>query len=112
MTAITRLIIRVTDRSHGAGGRSIRRPMPPVSRRRVLGTLGASLAAPALLRAKGGKRLPIAFSTLGCPAWNWKTVLDQADRLGYAAIELRGIAGDRKSTRLNSSHVKISYAVF
>src|SRR5690606_41983646 len=29
-----------------------------------------------------------------------------------AAIARRGAAGDRKSTRLNSSHVKISYAVF
>src|SRR5690606_41853342 len=28
------------------------------------------------------------------------------------ALELVGILGDRKSTRLNSSHVKISYAVF
>src|SRR5690606_41983043 len=26
--------------------------------------------------------------------------------------ERRGVEGDRKSTRLNSSHVKISYAVF
>src|SRR5690606_40067455 len=28
------------------------------------------------------------------------------------ALRLRGGEGDRKSTRLNSSHVKISYAVF
>src|SRR5690606_41296754 len=27
-------------------------------------------------------------------------------------VEFAGNAGDRKSTRLNSSHVKISYAVF
>src|SRR5690606_40980988 len=27
-------------------------------------------------------------------------------------IQLQGVIGDRKSTRLNSSHVKISYAVF
>src|SRR5690606_39772849 len=27
-------------------------------------------------------------------------------------VQVRGIPGDRKSTRLNSSHVKISYAVF
>jgi sugar phosphate isomerase/epimerase len=73
--------------------------MPPVSRRTVLCTLGAGLAAPALLRAKGRKRLPIAFSTLGCPAWNWKTVLDQADRLGYAAVELRGIEGEMDLTK-------------
>src|SRR5690606_41545623 len=30
---------------------------------------------------------------------------------GACAIEM-GVDGDRKSTRLNSSHVKISYAVF
>ena len=70
--------------------------MAAISRRKVLGTLTASLAAPALLRAaKGrGRRLPIAFSTLGCPGWTWPTVLEQADRLGYAGIELRGIQGD------------------
>lgn len=73
--------------------------MSLVSRRRILGALGASLVAPALLRARGGKRLPIAFSTLGCPAWSWKTVLDQAERLGYAAIELRGIEGEMDLTK-------------
>src|SRR5690606_39714993 len=31
---------------------------------------------------------------------------------GYAAYEKYGRKKDRKSTRLNSSHVKISYAVF
>lgn len=66
-----------------------------LDRRAFLGTLGVSLAAPAILRAnRRTKRYPIAFSTLGCPAWSWKTVLDQADRLGYAAIELRGVAGE------------------
>ena len=48
-----------------------------------------------LLRAQAArKRYPIAFSTLGCPAWSWQTVVDQADRLGDAAIELRGVAGE------------------
>src|SRR5690606_39342184 len=32
--------------------------------------------------------------------------------LERAALERDGLAEDRKSTRLNSSHVKISYAVF
>src|SRR5690554_7738152 len=32
--------------------------------------------------------------------------------LGHARIELPGAEQDRKSTRLNSSHVRISYAVF
>ena len=69
--------------------------MTHVSRRRALMTLGAGLAAPSILRAQGrAKRLPLAFSTLGCPAWPWKKVLEQADRLGYAGIELRGIEGD------------------
>src|SRR3989442_9374103 len=39
----------------------------------------------------------------------------QEERLRYHARDLalvREIAGDRKSTRLNSSHVRISYAVF
>jgi sugar phosphate isomerase/epimerase len=67
----------------------------PVGRRAFLATIGASLAAPAILRARArDKRYRIAFSTLGCPAWSWRTILDNADRLGYAAIELRGVAGE------------------
>src|SRR6266700_5014628 len=49
-----------------------------------------------------------------------KRVLDLGAGPGYATIDLAEIVGsggevvalDRKSTRLNSSHVKISYAVF
>jgi sugar phosphate isomerase/epimerase len=36
-------------------------------------------------------RLPISFSTLGCPAWDWPRVLDFARTHGYAGVELRGI---------------------
>jgi sugar phosphate isomerase/epimerase len=63
-------------------------------RRTFVTTLAASVAAPTILRARQKPRYPIAFSTLGCPAWSWKTILEQADRLGYAAIELRGVAGE------------------
>ena len=71
------------------------------SHRRVfLTTLAAGLAAPALLRARPAKRYPIAFSTLGCPAWSWRTILDQADRLGYAALELRGVMGEMDLTKV------------
>jgi sugar phosphate isomerase/epimerase len=60
-----------------------------ISRRSVLAGL---MAAPAILRAQPRKeRLPIAFSTLGCPKWPWKRVLEQASQMGYAAIEVRGI---------------------
>ena len=64
------------------------------SRRTFLTTLAAGAAAPAIVRARQTRRYPIAFSTLGCPAWSWKTIIEQADRLGYAAIELRGVAGE------------------
>src|SRR3954464_2499831 len=63
------------------------------NRRAFMTTLAAGIAASRLVRAKG-ERYPIAFSTLGCPAWSWKNILDQADRLGYSAIELRGVAGE------------------
>jgi sugar phosphate isomerase/epimerase len=70
--------------------------MTTVTRRSFLATMGAGLAAaPGLLRAQSrSARYPIAFSTLGCPGWNWNTILGNADRLGYAAIELRGVAGE------------------
>jgi sugar phosphate isomerase/epimerase len=73
----------------------------PIDRRAFLASLGAAAAAPAILRAQGTrKRYPLAFSTLGCPAWPWKKVLEQADTLGYAALELRGIAGEMDLTKV------------
>src|SRR3954470_1676459 len=63
------------------------------NRRTFMKTLAANVAATRLVRGSG-PRYPIAFSTLGCPTWSWKTILEQADRLGYAAIELRGVAGE------------------
>jgi sugar phosphate isomerase/epimerase len=70
------------------------------TRRLFLTTVSAGLAAPALLRARPATRFPIAFSTLGCPAWSWKTILEQADQLGYAAIEVRGVAGQMELTKV------------
>ncbi|HUG52510.1 MAG TPA: sugar phosphate isomerase/epimerase family protein [Vicinamibacteria bacterium] len=74
----------------------------PLGRRAFLSTLGAGLAAaPAILRAQTHKkRYPIGFSTLGCPAWSWRTILEQADRLGYAALELRGVGGEMDLTKV------------
>jgi len=34
---------------------------------------------------------PLAFSTLGCPAWPWERILRAATDYGYDAIELRGL---------------------
>lgn len=38
-------------------------------------------------------KIPIAFSTLACPTWEWQKVLDFAKQHGFAAIELRGLGG-------------------
>jgi len=70
------------------------------SRRTFLTTAAACLAAPRLVRAQSSRRYPISFSTLGCPSWGWKQILDQADRLGYAAIELRGVGSELDLTKL------------
>lgn len=58
----------------------------------------ACAASPRMLRGQAG-RLPIAFSTLGCPAWTWRTILDVAAREGYSAVELRGIQGELDLTK-------------
>ena len=36
-------------------------------------------------------RLPLGFSTLGCPQWRLSQILDFAQQHGFAAIELRGL---------------------
>jgi sugar phosphate isomerase/epimerase len=47
---------------------------------------------PRIRETKG--RLPLGFSTLGCPTWSWLQILDYAVAHGYAAIELRGLQGE------------------
>ena len=62
-------------------------------RREFLQRLAMMVAAlPAALHAAGG-RLPIGFSTLGCPSWDWLKILDFAQQNGFAAVELRGLQG-------------------
>ena len=70
------------------------------SRRAFLTTVAAGIAVPRLVRAQRGRRYPISFSTLGCPGWTWRQILDQADRLGYAAIELRGVGSEMDLTKV------------
>jgi sugar phosphate isomerase/epimerase len=68
--------------------------------RRAFVSSVAAIAAPAIIKATGNaKRLPIGFSTLGCPSWDWKTILDQAAKHGFAAIELRGLLSEMDLTR-------------
>jgi sugar phosphate isomerase/epimerase len=71
------------------------------TRRHFMTALAAGIAAgPAIVQARRASRYPIAFSTLGCPAWPWKRVLEQASQLGYAAIELRGVANEMDLTKV------------
>jgi sugar phosphate isomerase/epimerase len=72
--------------------------MPVVKRRAVLGGLAAFAAAPGRAGRPAG-RLPLAFSTLGCPAWDLARILEAADSLGYAAVELRGLEGEMDLTK-------------
>ena len=64
--------------------------MPSVSRRAFLAGVTASAALSRTLRAQR-PRLPLAFSTLGCPKWPWARILEQASSMGFAGIEMRGI---------------------
>jgi sugar phosphate isomerase/epimerase len=68
------------------------------SRRQFLKTLSAVALSQAVLSPLFGKneksRIPIAFSTLGCPAWDWTRILEFAHQHGFSAIELRGLQGN------------------
>jgi sugar phosphate isomerase/epimerase len=66
---------------------------------RLMGTvaavkLAAPLFSPLLFAKDSASRVPMAFSTLGCPAWEWKKILEFAQQHGFAAIELRGLQGN------------------
>ena len=67
------------------------------SRREFLKTVSAAVLSQAALPSlwAGEKsRIPIAFSTLGCPAWDWARILQFAHQHGFSAIELRGLQGN------------------
>lgn len=62
-----------------------------MTRRDLLRIASCAPAVPAAGLSQPARRLPIAFSTLGCPKWDWNTILKSASAWGFAAIELRGI---------------------
>ena len=61
------------------------------TRREFLETTAAVVASQWVgpLRVPG--RMPLGFSTLGCPRWDWRQVLDFAAGHDFAAVELRGL---------------------
>jgi len=65
-----------------------------LTRKEFLARGGASFAlAISRLAWAAEQRLPLAFSTLGCPTWDWQKILSFADANGFAAIEIRGLQG-------------------
>ncbi|MBS1918128.1 MAG: sugar phosphate isomerase/epimerase [Bacteroidetes bacterium] len=67
--------------------------MKPSNRREFLQTsaiLAASALAPSSLKWDTAKPL-LSFSTLGCPDWTFKEIVEFASQHNYDAIELRGI---------------------
>jgi sugar phosphate isomerase/epimerase len=65
-----------------------------LTRKEFIAASAASLAlAMSRLTWATEQRLPLAFSTLGCPAWEWTKILSFAEANGFAAIELRGLMG-------------------
>lgn len=91
--------------------------MIQLPRRSFLKSLSSSvIAAPAIVRASvlaagNAPRSPIAFSTLGCPKWDWKTILKNAAEWGFSAIEMRGLQEQMdlpKSPQFMGDNIKAS----
>ena len=38
--------------------------------------------------------MKLAFSTLGCPDFNWAEIYSMAKDFGFSGIEMRGLGGD------------------
>ncbi len=45
--------------------------------------------------------MKFAFSTLGCPAWEWLEILATAKDLGYQGVEIRGIGKELYAPRIS-----------
>jgi len=68
--------------------------MNPITRRQFMQYSALAVSAlSAHPSAANRNRLPIGFSTLGCPKWDWIKILDFAHHNGFAAVELRGLLG-------------------
>lgn len=76
--------------------------MESINRRSFL--RNSTLAMGGMLFAKsafaGKKYIPhLSFSTLGCPAWSFSQIVDNAVSYGYDGIEIRGIQKDIDITK-------------
>ena len=68
--------------------------MTQLTRRKFIQNSAVFTAAlPIYASAAASKPLPIGFSTLGCPGWDWARILNFAQQDGFASVELRGLQG-------------------
>jgi sugar phosphate isomerase/epimerase len=65
------------------------------TRREFVGTVAALL-----LPWQAAPKLPLGFSTLGCPSWPWPRILDFAAEHRFASIELRGLLTNMDLTKV------------
>jgi sugar phosphate isomerase/epimerase len=62
-----------------------------MTRRDLLRLSSCAAAAASAAFSQPAAKLPLAFSTLGCPKWDWNTIVKNAAAWGFVALELRGI---------------------
>jgi len=68
--------------------------MTQLTRRQFIQNSAVFAAAlPIYASAAASKPLPIGFSTLGCPGWDWAKILNFAQQNSFASVELRGLQG-------------------
>jgi sugar phosphate isomerase/epimerase len=67
--------------------------MSGMTRREFIQNLAMTVSVLSGSSYASSKPLPIGFSTLGCPKWEWLKILDFAQQNGFAAVELRGLQG-------------------
>src|SRR3954453_23542551 len=70
-----------------------------MTRRDLMELIGAGLASSAMASSQSSGKLPIAVSTLGCPKWDWNTIIKNTSGWGFAALELRGIQDQMDLTK-------------
>src|SRR5690606_41691983 len=83
----------------------------PICESEEIHLLGTSMGAAAILKASRDYQIEPTSIILECPFGSlYETVSARFRIMNAPPFPLAAV--DRKSTRLNSSHVKISYAVF
>jgi len=62
-----------------------------MTRRELLRIASCAAAGSVTGYSQPARKLPLAVSTLGCPKWDWDTIVRNTSSWGFAALELRGI---------------------